>query len=144
MTSLGSSVNALVELIDPNLLVMLITSWFFCRTRCLVGRSFLPSAASQGPTTDAFDWSSDSNEALDRTLSWTLNAYAEMDAVELQFPAGDTYKFDLELFDGGDDARQVFSVRTKTACDAVKNFRRSLVGQSKVHPFSAKSKRGIG
>lgn len=70
----------------------------------------------QGPTTDAFEWSSDSNEALDRTLSWFFNSYATIDAVEMQFPVGDTYKFDLELFDGGDDARQVLTVRTHLDC----------------------------
>eukprot|EP00903_Cladosiphon_okamuranus_P018639 g17154.t1 len=61
-----------------------------------------------GPITNGFDWSSDSDEALDRTLSWPLSSYATMDAIELQFPVGDTYKFDLQLFDDSDDPVQVF------------------------------------
>eukprot|EP00752_Nemacystus_decipiens_P014959 g13318.t1 len=75
-----------------------------------------------GPTTDAFDWSSDSDEALDRTLSWSLNSYATIDAIEMQFPVGDTYKFDLELFDGGDDARQVLTGLESEDTDGWQSF----------------------
>eukprot|EP00752_Nemacystus_decipiens_P007213 g6456.t1 len=51
------------------------------------------------PTTDGFEWSSDSDEAIDRTLGFELGSYALVSAVEMKFPVGDTYKFDLELND---------------------------------------------
>lgn len=73
---------------------------------------FFSLATYQGPITNGFDWSSDSNEALDRTLSWPLSSYATMDAIEMQFPVGDTYKFDLQLFDDSDDPVQDFPVGT--------------------------------
>lgn len=57
----------------------------------------------QASATDRFEWSSESDEALDRTLSFVLNSYAVMDAIELQFPTGDTYKFNLEIYDGDGD-----------------------------------------
>lgn len=53
----------------------------------------------QEPTTDGFEWSSDSEEAIDRTLGFELASYAMVSAVEMRFPVGDTYKFDLELND---------------------------------------------
>lgn len=55
--------------------------------------------SAQEPTTDGFEWSSDSDEAIDRTLFFELASYAVVDAVEIKFPAGDTYKFDLVLND---------------------------------------------
>ncbi|CAM9236986.1 unnamed protein product, partial [Sphacelaria rigidula] len=54
--------------------------------------------AYQVATTDKFEWSSDSNEALDRDLTFPLNSYATITAVELQFPVGETYKFELQFF----------------------------------------------
>ncbi|CAM9695160.1 unnamed protein product [Ectocarpus sp. 6 AP-2014] len=56
-----------------------------------------------GATTDAFEWSSESDEAIDRTLSFVFNSYALMEAVELQFPVGETYKFELTLYDDEDE-----------------------------------------
>lgn len=56
----------------------------------------------QEPTTDGFEWSSDSDEAIDRTLYFELGAYALVDAVEMKFPVGDTYKFDLYITDNED------------------------------------------
>lgn len=50
-------------------------------------------------TTDRFEWTSDSEEAWDRTLTFSLSTYSSLTAVELQFPAGETYIFDLELYD---------------------------------------------
>lgn len=49
-------------------------------------------------TTDKFEWSSDSNEALNRDLTFVLSSYATASAMEIQFPVGDTYKFDLEFY----------------------------------------------
>ncbi|CAM9688722.1 unnamed protein product [Scytosiphon promiscuus] len=51
------------------------------------------------PTTDGFEWSSDSDEAIDQTLKFELAFYAMVDAVEIKFPAGDTYKFDIVVND---------------------------------------------
>ncbi|CAN0221443.1 unnamed protein product [Pylaiella littoralis] len=56
-------------------------------------------------TTDDFEWSSESEEALGRTLSFVLNSYAVIDTVDFQFPTGDTYKFDLQLYEGDGDPR---------------------------------------
>jgi len=53
----------------------------------------------QEVTTDSFEWTSDSEEAWDRTLIFSLSTYSSLTAVELQFPVGETYIFDLELFD---------------------------------------------
>eukprot|EP00903_Cladosiphon_okamuranus_P018634 g17151.t1 len=52
------------------------------------------------PTTDGFEWTSDSPLAVDRVLYFELGAFALVDAVEMKFPAGDTYKFDLVITDG--------------------------------------------
>ncbi|CAM9345379.1 unnamed protein product [Hapterophycus canaliculatus] len=51
------------------------------------------------PATDGFEWSSDSDAAIDRTLYFELASYALVDAVEMKFPTGDTFKFDLVLND---------------------------------------------
>lgn len=50
-------------------------------------------------TTDSFEWTSDSEEAWDDTLTFSLSTYSALTAVELQFPVGETYLFDLELYD---------------------------------------------
>ncbi|CAM9369501.1 unnamed protein product, partial [Sphacelaria rigidula] len=61
-----------------------------------------PYANSGSPwnvaTTDKFEWSSDSDEALDRDLTFILDSYATITAVELQFPVGETYTFELQFF----------------------------------------------
>ena len=57
------------------------------------------SANIQEPTTDGFEWTSDSTEAIDRILYFELGAFALVDAVEMKFPPGDTYKFDLIITD---------------------------------------------
>ena len=60
----------------------------------------------------AFEWGSESEDAIDRTLLFTLGSYASMSAVELLFPVGETYKFDLEVYDvNNGDPRQTFAVR---------------------------------
>lgn len=64
----------------------------------------------QGATTDAFEWSSESEEAIDRTLSFELAYYATIDTVELQFPTGETYNFDLELYTGDYDPQYTLTV----------------------------------
>ncbi|CAN0552381.1 unnamed protein product, partial [Ectocarpus sp. 12 AP-2014] len=59
----------------------------------------LADARVDGPTTDAFDWTTDSDDAIGRSVDFELASYAMVDAVEIKFPVGDTYKFDLELND---------------------------------------------
>lgn len=51
-------------------------------------------------TSDRFEWSSDSDEALGRKLTFSLSSYASLTAMEFVFPEGDTYSFDLHLYDG--------------------------------------------
>lgn len=73
----------------------------------------------QPATTDAFEWGSDSDEALDRWLTFTLNSYATVTAVEMQFPVGDTYLFDLEIYNHEDGQPfTTISVR-RGCCDCV-------------------------
>eukprot|EP00752_Nemacystus_decipiens_P014962 g13321.t1 len=53
-----------------------------------------------GPTSDGFEWTSDSVDAIDQVVYFELGAFALVDAVEIKFAAGDTYKFDLVITDG--------------------------------------------
>lgn len=48
-------------------------------------------------------WRSDSPEATGGVLTYELNSYATVDAVELEFPVGETYKFDVELYNDAAD-----------------------------------------
>ncbi|CAN0303751.1 unnamed protein product, partial [Ectocarpus sp. 12 AP-2014] len=60
------------------------------------------------PTTDGFEWSSDSDEAIDRTLTLSLAGYYTVTVLQLMFPEGDTYKFDLALFNELDGTREAY------------------------------------
>ncbi|CAM9252697.1 unnamed protein product, partial [Ectocarpus sp. 12 AP-2014] len=62
-----------------------------------------------GATTDAFVWASESDAAIDENLSFVLNSYALMEAVELQFPVGETYKFELTLYNDEDEIVSTFT-----------------------------------
>ncbi|CAM9227537.1 unnamed protein product, partial [Sphacelaria rigidula] len=53
--------------------------------------------------TDNFEWQSDSDDALDRTLSFGLNSYATVTAVDILFPVGDSYNFEIRLYYYGGD-----------------------------------------
>lgn len=54
----------------------------------------------QGATTGyPFEFSSDSSEISDEVLGFELNTFTAVTSLELQFPAGDTYKFDVQLYD---------------------------------------------
>ena len=65
----------------------------------MVGCLVLP----QELTTDGFEWTSDSDDAIGSTLSFGLAGFFEVTEIQLLFPAGDTYKFDLSV-SGGDDS----------------------------------------
>lgn len=52
----------------------------------------------QPATTDKFEWQSDSDEALGRSLSFSLNSYATVTAMEIMFPVGDSYNFEINFF----------------------------------------------
>lgn len=52
---------------------------------------------------DAFMWRSDSPDATGGVLMYELNSYATVVALELEFPVGDTYKFDVELYNDAAD-----------------------------------------
>lgn len=53
----------------------------------------------QGPTTYALEFVSDASEVLDESLGFDLAYFTTVTSLLLQFPAGDTYKFDVMLFD---------------------------------------------
>lgn len=72
--------------------------WSFLR----IPRSGCPNLFTsdiQPIMTDSFEWTSDSDEALGRTLTFSLSSYTTLTAVEILFPEGDTYSFDLWLYD---------------------------------------------
>lgn len=63
-------------------------------------------------------WRSDSPEATGGVLTYELNSYATVDAVELEFPVGDTYKFDVELYNDAADYpwEDLFATVTVRTC----------------------------
>ena len=63
------------------------------------------------PTTDGFEWWSNTDEVLDEVLAFNLGILATVTRLELQFPLGETYMFDLQLFNGLVD-RQPFATIT--------------------------------
>ncbi|CAM9649069.1 unnamed protein product [Ascophyllum nodosum] len=65
-------------------------------------------------TSDAFEWTSDAEEAWDRKLTFSLSTYSTLNAVELQFPKGETYIFDLQLYD---DRVSTFSLDPTSSID---------------------------
>lgn len=70
-----------------------------CSPWCPFRRNTDTRKNGQGSTTNGFEFSSDSSEVVDETLGFTLDYYTVVTALELQFPAGDTYKFDVWLYD---------------------------------------------
>lgn len=71
---------------------------------------FLPSTKQSQTTTEAFAWSSDTDDFIGDTVSFTLNSYAFLTALEMQFPAGDTYKFDIVCYDADETPFTYFTV----------------------------------
>ena len=63
-------------------------------------------------TTDAFEWWSESDDALDEELVFELSTWVLLTAVELQFPTGDTYLFELELYTEADSGNDPFTTLT--------------------------------
>eukprot|EP00903_Cladosiphon_okamuranus_P018636 g17153.t1 len=53
-------------------------------------------------TTDGFEWTSDSNDAIGSTLFFSLAGFYTVTEIQLKFPVGDTFKFDLSVAGGGD------------------------------------------
>lgn len=56
----------------------------------------------QEVTTDGFEWTSDSDDAIGSTVFFSFAGYFVVTEIQLQFPVGDTYKFDLSVSGGGD------------------------------------------
>lgn len=79
----------------------------------------------QEPTTDGFEWSSDSDEAIDRTLTFELASYAMVDAVEIKFPAGNVYVFDLVLYDDKIRGEAVMTIPVCMVCSALLQYRKT-------------------
>ncbi|CAN0221506.1 unnamed protein product [Pylaiella littoralis] len=78
---------------------------------------------SEEPTTDGFEWSSDSDEAIDRTLTFELAFYAIVDAIEIidgtaawnsfdlsSYLAADQYLTEIEIVIKGTDGAPGFSM----------------------------------
>lgn len=65
----------------------------------------------QDITTDGFEFISNDERVLDRAVTFTLNSYATLTAIEMQFVTGDTYKFDLEVYNDEDDPFVIIAVR---------------------------------
>lgn len=57
----------------------------------------------QEQSTEGFAWGS-SSISDEGTLGFTLSAYATVTAVELKFPVGDSYKFDVVVYNETDTA----------------------------------------
>lgn len=82
----------------------------------------------QEPTTTGFEWTSDSAEAIGLTLGFSFAGYFEdVTEMQLQFPVGDTYKFDLSIsnsLDGTGEPYVIIPVRRfvlTIACLVLKN-----------------------
>ena len=61
-----------------------------------------------------FEWSSESDDALDEELVFKLSYWASLTSADLLFPEGETYLFELDLYtnaDGGDDPFMTITVR---------------------------------
>ncbi|CAN0133967.1 unnamed protein product [Scytosiphon promiscuus] len=63
-------------------------------------------------TTDGFEWTSDSDEAIDLTLSFVLAGYFTVTEMQLKFPVGDTYKFELWVYNEMDDTDEPYVIIT--------------------------------
>lgn len=62
-------------------------------------------------TLSELEFSTDSSEASGLVLRFDLSSFAELTAVELQFPVGDTYQFDLLLSSDEEDFEVLITVR---------------------------------
>lgn len=64
----------------------------------------------QEPTGSGFEWSSDSDEAIGRTLYFGLAGYFTVTEMQLLFPVGDTYKFNLSIYNSLDGTGEPYVV----------------------------------
>lgn len=53
-------------------------------------------------------WTSESDETIGDTIYFGLGGYFTVTEAQLQFPAGDTYKFDLALSNSLDDTGEPY------------------------------------
>ncbi len=65
-------------------------------------------AMPQQPVLPGFAWTSESDEMIGQTLLFELVGYWTVTEAQLQFPVGDTYKFDIELFNGLDGTGEAY------------------------------------
>lgn len=64
----------------------------------------------QEQTTDGFEWTSDSAAAIDSFLLFGFAGFFEdVTEMQLQFPVGDTYKFDLSISNDLDGTGEPFA-----------------------------------
>ena len=92
----------------------LLRRWLFCspyvRTCALLVPQRLPLPGRA--------WTSETDETIGDTLSFGLAGYFTVTEMQLRFPVGDTYKFDLALFNGLDGTGEAYvtiSVRVSHA-----------------------------
>lgn len=68
-----------------------------------------PVDATQELMSDGFEWTSDSDEAIGLTLYFGLAGYFTVTEMHLLFPVGDTYKFDLTLYNSLDGTGEPYA-----------------------------------
>ena len=82
----------------------LLRRWLFCspyvRTCALLVPQRLPLPG--------LAWTSETDETIGDTLSFGLAGYFTVTEMQLRFPVGDTYKFDLALFNGLDGTGEAY------------------------------------
>lgn len=72
----------------------------------------------QRPSISGFAWISGSEEAIGRTLSFSLAGYFMVTELQLKFPAGDTYQYDIGIFNDLDGTGEAYVTTTVRFCSA--------------------------
>ena len=85
----------------------------------------------QRPAVPGFAWTSDSDEAIGETLSFGLVNLYTLTEAQFQFPVGDTYQFDLEIFsslDGTGEPYVTIPVSIGAWCSTSVGRKRIIIG----------------
>lgn len=67
---------------------------------------------TQESTSDGFDFTSDSDRISDRLLYMRFAGYFTVTEMQLKFPAGDTYKFGLWIYNEADGTHEPYVIVT--------------------------------
>lgn len=98
---------------------------------------YLYVALLQEPTTDGFEFTTDSNDATGGTIFFDLAGFFVVTEVQLQFPVGDTYKFDLSV--SSRESTTLITVReniiamSRPLVSAAKRYTRTLLHGHRTH-----------